>query len=103
GMTAREALEIATRGGAAVLNRNDIGRLAPGMAADVVAFDMNTLDFAGSLHDPVAALVFCTPGKVNWSVINGRVVVREGQLETLDARRHIERHNTLSIRLVRGE
>jgi 8-oxoguanine deaminase len=102
-MTARDALEIATLGGARVLNRNDIGALKPGMAADLVAFNMQTLDFAGGLHDPVAALVFCTPPKVNWSVINGRVVVREGRLATLDLTPHVARHNALAARLFRGE
>jgi 8-oxoguanine deaminase len=102
-MSARDALEIATLGGAQVLNRNDIGALKPGMAADLVAFNMQTLDFAGGLHDPVAALVFCTPAKVNWSVINGRIAVREGQLTTLDLVPHVARHNALAGRLVRGE
>ena len=71
-MTAREALEIATLGGAKVLNRDDIGALAPDMAADFVAFDLRTIGFAGGLHDPVAALVFCAPASVALSVINGR-------------------------------
>jgi 8-oxoguanine deaminase len=102
-MSAREALEIATLGGAKVLNRTDIGALKPGMAADMVAFDTRTLDFTGGLHDPVAALLFCTPAKVSWSIINGRIVVREGQLLTLDLRPHIELHNSLSRRLVRAE
>jgi 8-oxoguanine deaminase len=101
-MTARDALEIATLGGAQVLNRDDIGALRPGMAADMVAFDMRTLDFAGQ-HDPVAALVLCTPAKVSWSIINGRIVVREGQLQTLDLRPHVSRHNALAARLFRGE
>lgn len=101
-MTAREALEIATRGGARVLNRNDIGQIRPGMAADMVAFDLRTLDFAGQ-HDPVAALVFCTPARVSWSIINGRVVVREGRLITLDLPTHVERHIRLARRLVRGD
>jgi cytosine/adenosine deaminase-related metal-dependent hydrolase len=92
-MTARQALEMATRGGAAVLNRDDIGHLAPGMAADIVAFDIRGLDFAGAWHDPLAALVFCNPGKVALSVINGRVVVRDGHLLTLDVPAHVERHN----------
>ena len=61
-MTAREALEIATLGGAKVLGRDDIGALAPGMAADFVAFDLRGVGHAGALHDPVAALVFCQPG-----------------------------------------
>jgi 8-oxoguanine deaminase len=101
-MTAREALEMATIGGAKVLNRDDIGQLKPGMAADLAAFDLRTLDFAGQ-QDPVAALVFCTPAKVGWSVINGRIVVREGRLTTLDLGPHVLRHNALAARLVRGE
>jgi 8-oxoguanine deaminase len=102
-LSAREALDIATLGGARVLGRADIGALAPGMAADMVAFDTRTLDFAGSLHDPVAALLFCTPAKVNFSVINGRVVVRAGQIVGLDLGAHISRHNRLARQLVRGE
>jgi cytosine/adenosine deaminase-related metal-dependent hydrolase len=85
-MTARQALEIATLGGARVLGRDDIGALAPGMAADLVAFDVAGLAQAGAEGDPVAALVFCTPGRAALSVINGRVVVREGRLLTLDER-----------------
>ncbi|MGU3540751.1 8-oxoguanine deaminase [Methylobacterium sp. A54F] len=102
-MSAREALEIATLGGAAVLNRDDIGALAPGMAADVVAFDLRGLETAGALHDPVAALVFCAPPRVAWSIIDGRVVVREGRLETVDTRALVARHNALAAALVRGE
>ena len=99
-MTAREALELATRGGAKVLNRDDIGHLAVGMAADIVAFDMRTIDFAGAMADPVAALVFCTPAKASWSLINGRIIVREGQLVTLDLARQVETHNRLSRALM---
>jgi 8-oxoguanine deaminase len=102
-MGAREALEIATLGGAKVLNRQDIGAIKPGMMADIVAFDTRGLDFAGGLHDPLAALLFCSPPKVNWSVINGRVVVRKGRLSGFDLRRHVERHNRLSLKLVRGD
>ncbi len=95
-MTAREALELATRGGAKVLNRDDIGQIAVGYAADLVAFDVRGLDFAGAQADPLAALVFCTPAKASQSVINGRVVVRDGRLVTLDVNRHAEAHNRLS-------
>jgi 8-oxoguanine deaminase len=102
-MSGREALEIATLGGAQVLNRDDIGVLAPGMAADVVAFDMRGLETAGALHDPVAALVFCAPQRVAWSVIDGRVVVREGRLTTLDTRSLVARHNALAADLVRDK
>ncbi|MFY0104415.1 hypothetical protein ABTP95_21760, partial [Acinetobacter baumannii] len=60
------------------------------------------IGMAGALHDPVAALVFCNPGPVALSVINGRVVVRDGQLGTIDLPRVIERHNRLATRLVGG-
>ena len=99
-MGAREALEIATRGGARVLGRDDIGQIAPGMAADIVAFDIRGLDFAGAQADPLAALVFCTPPKVSWSFINGRVVVRDGVLRTLDLPVQVERHNRLATELM---
>jgi cytosine/adenosine deaminase-related metal-dependent hydrolase len=101
-MTARQALELATTGGARVLGRDDIGALAPGMAADFAAFDMRGVATAGALHDPVAALVFCTPAGASWVVINGRVVVCEGRLETVDLRSAVERHNRLSALLVSG-
>ncbi len=100
GLSAREALEIATLGGARVLGRDDIGALAPGMAADFVAYDLKGIGFAGALHDPVAALTFCSSVNVNFSVINGRVVVREGYLTTVDLPVLIERHNKLAVELV---
>ncbi len=95
-MGAREVLSIATRGGAQVLNRDDIGQLAPGMAADVIAIALSDVGFAGALHDPVAALAFCHVPRVSHSVINGRVIVREGQLTTLDLPRLTETHNRLA-------
>ncbi len=101
-MTAREALEIATLGGAAVLGRDDVGALAPGMSADFVAFDLRTPAFAGALHDPVAALVFCAPAGVAWSVVDGKVVVRGGALATIDLGPQVERHNRLARELARG-
>ncbi|KAI3596534.1 Guanine deaminase [Cupriavidus necator H850] len=95
-MSAREALEIATLGGARVLNRDDIGALAPGMSADFVAFDMSQVGFAGAGHDPVAAMVFCTPANVAASVINGREVVRDGALLTADLPNVLLRHRALA-------
>src|SRR5690606_30435082 len=72
-LTVYEALALGTRGGAAVLGRDDTGMIAPGMAADFIAFDLNRVWFAGALHDPVAALLLCLPPQVDYSVINGRV------------------------------
>ena len=95
-MSAREVLEIATRGGARVLNRDDIGVLAPGMAADIVTVPLDEIGMAGALHDPLAALMFCHVPKVKHSIVDGRVVVRDGQLTTLDLPRLIEQHNRLA-------
>jgi cytosine/adenosine deaminase-related metal-dependent hydrolase len=91
---------MATRGGASVLGRDDIGYLAPGMGADFVAFPVNDLRHAGALHDPVAALVFCGAGDVGTAVIDGRVVVRGGLLATLDLGPHLETHQRLAQRLL---
>jgi cytosine/adenosine deaminase-related metal-dependent hydrolase len=101
-MTARQALEMATLGGARVLNRDDIGALKPGMSADVVLFDTRQIAFAGALHDPVAALVFCTPANVDYSIINGRVIVREGQCTTIELGAVLERHNALALQLAQA-
>lgn len=101
-MSARTALELATLGGARVLGRDDIGALAPDMAADFIAFDMSALGYAGALHDPVAALIFCQPRDVALSVINGRVVVADGRLRTIDVAATAARHNALAAQLARG-
>ena len=102
-LSAREMLEMATRGGAAVLGRDDIGAIAPGMAADFVAFRLDDVAFAGAQHDPAAALVLCGSPRVNVSVINGRVVVQDGQLLTDDLPILVERHNRLSRQLIHGD
>ncbi|MBE3118277.1 MAG: 8-oxoguanine deaminase [Candidatus Atribacteria bacterium] len=101
-MTAREALRLATRGGAAVLGRSDIGSLEVGKCADFFAINLNRLDYAGALHDPVAAAVFCHPVRADITVIGGRFVVREGQLVTLDEMKLVERHNRAAKRLLEG-
>ncbi len=98
-MTAREVLEIATLGGAQVLGRDDIGALAPGMSADIVTVPLDEIGLAGAHHDPLAALFFCHVPRVRHSIVNGRVVVRDGQLTTLDLPLLIERHNRLADRL----
>jgi 8-oxoguanine deaminase len=96
---ARELLEIATLGGAKVLNRDDIGALAPGMSADIVCVPLHDIGMAGAHHDPLAALFFCHVPRVRHSVVNGRVVVRDGQLTTLELPRLIARHNRLAAEL----
>jgi cytosine/adenosine deaminase-related metal-dependent hydrolase len=101
-MTARQALELATLGGAGVLGRDDIGALAPGMAADFAAFDLRGVSHAGALHDPVAALVFCAPERASWVAVNGRIVVEQGRLATIDLAAVLERHNRLARELAGG-
>jgi cytosine/adenosine deaminase-related metal-dependent hydrolase len=104
GLTALEALRLATRGGAAVLGRDDIGQLAPGMAADLIGYRLDTLGLAGgAVHDPLAALVFCQPPNVDLSVIDGRVRVRDGRLLGVDLPPLIARHNAIARTLARGE
>jgi len=91
-MGAREALSVATRGGAAVLGRDDIGRLAPGMAADIACFDRRQIDFAGGEWDMLASLLFCGPVKTSYTIINGKIVVAEGQLATMEMSRLLANH-----------
>jgi cytosine/adenosine deaminase-related metal-dependent hydrolase len=99
-MSARDALALATRGGAQVLGRSDIGHLAPGMCADLALFDLRTLGLAGgAVHDPVGALLLCASPAAAWTIVNGRLVVREGQLATLDLGPLLERHNRLARQL----
>lgn len=100
--SARQALHLATRGGAAVLGRDDIGALAPGMSADFIAVDLNRIGFSGAGHDPLAALVFCQPANVDWTVVNGRVIVERGRLTTVDTHALVSRHQGLSRSMIDG-
>lgn len=98
-ITPRQALELATVGGARVLGRDDIGRISPGMAADLIAYDLNRVEFAGALHDPVAAVVMCGPVTVDHSWVGGRRVVEHGRLTGLDLNVLVEEHNRLATML----
>ncbi len=95
-MTARQALEIATLGGAAVLGRSDIGSLEVGRAADFISIDLARLEFSGAQADPVAASVFATPTAVANTYVHGQAVVSDGHLVGLEVESLIERHNVLS-------
>ena len=99
-MTAREALYLGTRGGAAVLGRKDIGSLESGKCADFFAINLNRLECAGAQHDPAAAVVFCQPVRVDYTVVGGKFIVKEGQLATVDEQKLIERHNKAAKRLL---
>jgi 8-oxoguanine deaminase len=98
-MTAREALYLGTRGGAAVVGRTDIGSLERGKCADFFAIDLNRIGFTG-MHDPVAALIFGQPVNADYTVVGGKFVVKEGQLCTVDEGTLIERHNKAAERLL---
>lgn len=98
-MTAREALEIATIGGASVLGRSDIGSLEPGKCADFFTLDLGEIGYAGALSDPVAAVVFCAPNRARHTVVGGRLIVDRGQIATLEMAPVIAAHNRNAARL----
>ncbi len=101
GLTSEEALWIATRGGAEVLGRDDIGQLAPGKAADLIGLRLDSLSYAGAApHDAPAATVLCAPQNVDLAIINGRVIVQDGSLLTADLPVLIEHHNRIAGQLV---
>jgi len=99
-MTARQALWLATRGGAAVLGRKDIGSLEPGNCADFTAIDLNHLEYAGALHDPVAAVIFAQPVKVDYTVVAGKTVVKNSMITTVDEQVLVQNHNRHAHKLL---
>ncbi len=102
-MTARDALRLATRGGAEVLGRKDIGQLSVGYCADMALFDLRNLSFAGgAVHDAIGSLMLCASAPAAYTVVNGRVVVSEGQLASVDLGNVIERHNKFAVQLAAG-
>ncbi|HEU4318562.1 MAG TPA: 8-oxoguanine deaminase [Acidimicrobiia bacterium] len=96
GFTARQALELATVGGARVLGRPELGVLAPGMAADFIAIDLDRIGFSGAWHDPVAAVVLCAPSTVDHSWVGGEPLVEDGRVVGVDQESLREAHNLLS-------
>lgn len=100
-LSAREALYLATMGGAQVLGRhNEIGSIEVGKAADLIAFDLSGIDFAGAQADPLAAIVHCAAQHVDLTMVNGEFVVREGRLVDESHYELIARHNAISRRLI---
>ncbi|MEK7390193.1 MAG: 8-oxoguanine deaminase [Elusimicrobiota bacterium] len=100
-MSARAALRMATRAGAAVLGRDDIGMIAPGKAADLAIFDVDRIDYAGSAGDPVASLLFCGAShRTKWTIVNGRVVVENGLLKNVDERALARQANAACLDLL---
>jgi len=96
-MTAREALRLATRGSAAVLGRDDIGRIEPGTCADLAVWPVDLLELAGS-DDPVAALVLAGPQRVERLYVGGEEVVRDGELVRADEREIVRAHQVQAAR-----
>jgi cytosine/adenosine deaminase-related metal-dependent hydrolase len=100
-LTARESLYMGTIGGANVLRlNNEIGSIEKGKAADIIGFNLNRLEFAGGLTDPVSALVFCDAKKVDFSMINGEIVIKDGKFVEIDEQEFIEKHNSISRKLL---
>ena len=98
-MSAREALEIATLGGASVLGRSDLGALAPGKRADFAVWSATGIETSGA-WDPVAALILCGPHKARDTYVEGRAVVRGGQVVTTDLGIATRHHRALAARLM---
>lgn len=98
-LAAREVLEMATLGGASVLNRDDIGALAPGMAADLIGVSTDQIGLAGA-HDPVAGLLFCQVPRVDYNIVQGRVLVRGGELTTIELPALLAEHRQASERML---
>jgi cytosine/adenosine deaminase-related metal-dependent hydrolase len=99
-LTARQALELATRGGAHVIGRKDIGSLETGKCADFTAINLDRIGYAGGMHDPVASIVFCAPRDVDLTVVAGKVIVRDGRLVNFDEHQLVDRHNRAAKRLM---
>ena len=92
---------MATRNGAAILNRNEIGSLGVGKAADLILVDLSGIPYAGALSDPLGALVYCgCSHRIHTSIINGEVVVREGRLTRASEEEIARRANEIARRLL---
>ena len=103
-MTPRQALHLATRGGAQVLGRaRDVGQITVGYCADIAMFRTDTLAMAGgAVHDPVGALMLCASSNADYTIVNGKVVVDQGHLSTVDLQPLIEKHNNYAKQLALG-
>ena len=100
-LSAREALEIATLGGAQVLGRGDLGALDVGKRADFAIYRTDTIALSGA-WDPVAGLIFCGPIRAEHTIVEGRFVVRDGHLATMELPVLLERHKVAADKLITG-
>lgn len=99
-LTARDVLWMATRGGAAALGRDDVGSLEVGKRGDVVLMDVRSIEYAGGLSDPLAALVFnVRMNPVDWLLVEGQVRIRQGE-SGFDERALANQHNQIASELL---
>ncbi len=101
-MSVMEALELATRGGATCLGREELGWLGEGSAADFAVFDLENDPATSGYDDPIAALLFCGPLRAHTTVVNGQALVRDGQLICEDLEKLLPRHQAAARSLVAG-
>ena len=100
-ITARQVIDLATKGGASLLGRDDIGIIAEGKAADMIGVDIRDISYAGALHDYIAAMVICGGSHtVDFSIVNGEVVVRDGRLTRVDEAEVVHRANEAATRMI---
>lgn len=100
-LSATQALELGTVGGARVLGRDEIGSIEPGKAADIILINLKQIGFAGALHDPVTAVVFCHSYGVDYSIINGNLVVKNGKVVGVNMDDIIEMQNEISEEIIK--
>ncbi len=100
-LTVRDVLKLATVGGAGVLGREDIGRIAPGMCADLAAWDLDSPYYAGATSDPPGVLGLCHTDRADMVLVNGKIVVEKGRLRTIDLSGLVERHNANAAALLK--
>ena len=102
-ITARQVIDIATRGGASLLGRDDIGTIAEGRAADIIGINIDNISYAGALHDYIASIVICGgTHTVDFSIVNGEVVVRGGELTRVDEAEVVRRGNEAAKRMIQA-
>ncbi len=102
-MPAKTVLELATLGGAKILNQPAIGSIAPGQAADLALFNLNKVEFAGAMQSPESAILFCGAGsRTDYTIVNGKILVDQGVLVGLDESDLVYRANRLTERMVRA-
>ncbi|MFZ1947171.1 MAG: amidohydrolase family protein, partial [bacterium] len=102
-ISAREVLRLATRGGASLLGRDDIGVIEPGRPADLIGVDVTDISHAGALHDYLASLVLCGASHVtDLTIVQGKVVVRRGELATVDEQEVVAKANEAARRMMRA-